>query len=122
MTGWFWIMEISLDFQEPLRIAAENLFLIRGIHLQRVDPVHARRILDEGIVDREHHPVDAELGDAALQRRVGEEAAGRDVEMIAKSIAEGFLRPLVAGPRQALVDAPEEEGQTLAHMAEDDLQ
>ena len=57
---------------------------------------------------------------AVQQRRVGEEAARRHPEMLAKGVAEPGRRDAVA--REAHVDAPQQERQPLAEMAEDDLE
>ena len=57
---------------------------------------------------------------AVQQRRVGEEAARRHPEMLAERVAEPSLRAAVA--REAHVDAPQQERQPLAEMADDEFE
>ncbi len=83
--------------------------------------MHRRRVEDEGIVDREHDAVDAHLHHATQQRRIREVAAGGDVEVAAEGVAEAH-GARGAGTRERLVDAPDQERQRFAEMAEHDLQ
>src|SRR5207248_9035186 len=83
-------------------------------------PFNTGLVFDKRIVDREQDTVDAHLHHAAQQRRVGEKPARRDPEMLAERVAE----PVRSGPvtHQRHVDAPEQEGKTLAEMTEDNLE
>src|SRR5712672_3218610 len=106
--------------QQALDVAAEDLGLVLVAQRDAVHPIGAGLVLDKRVVDREQDAVDPHLHHAAEQRRVGEEAAGGDPEMLAERVAE----PVRPGPvaHQGHVDAPQQEGQALTEMAEDDLE
>ena len=72
-----------------------------------------------GIVDREKNAVDAHFLHAQQKRRIGEEAAGGNGEVRREDIAE--LHRLLPGPRQAVVDAPEQERQAFPKVTKDEL-
>ena len=107
--------------QQPLGVAAQYLGLVLVAQRHRLHPFHAGRIDHERPVDREQDAVDAHLLHAAHQRRIGEVAAGGDPEVVAEHVAEAD-RLRCARPRDGVIDAPHQERQRLAEMAEDDLE
>ena len=109
-----------LHAQQPLGVAAQDLDLVLVAKRNRFHPVRRQRILDERPVDTEHDTVDSHLHHAAEQRWIGEVAARRNVEIVTENVAE--THPLLARTRKGLVDAPDQEGQCLPEMPEDDLQ
>src|SRR6185437_4118169 len=79
----------DLELQQPPRVAIEQLFLVGGRQLQFLErPFGARRIRHERVIDREHDAVEAHLLDAIVESVIGEEAAGRDVEIAQEFLAE----------------------------------
>src|SRR5262249_25462494 len=78
----------SLHPEQPAGVAAENLDPILVAQRHGLHPLHGRLVGDERPVDREQDPVDAHLHHAAQQRRIGEVAAGGDVEVAAEELAE----------------------------------
>ena len=95
------------------------------IHLAQRDvrnPVGARLVVDEGVVDGEHDAVHAHLHDRAQQGRVGEVSAGGNPEVLGEVLPEGAWHCLVAHSFQGIVDAPQQERQALPHVAKDEFQ
>src|SRR5512141_2984114 len=78
----------GLHLQQAFHVAAEDLCLVLRAERDALSPVGAGLILDERVIDREEDAVNADLLDAAQERRVGEEAAGGDPEMLAERVAE----------------------------------
>src|SRR5262245_50086988 len=111
---------IELHFEKPLGVAAQDLGLVLIAQRHALHPLHRRLVGDERPINREQDAVDANLHDAAQQRRIGEVAAGRDVEVAAEGLAEAYRRRARAGER--VIDAPHQERQRLPEMAEDDLE
>src|SRR6516165_2936552 len=109
-----------LYLQQPLGVAVQQLLLILGAYRQRFRPLRSWRVVDKRVIDREQDPIDSHLHHAAQQGRIGEEAAGRDVKVLAEGIAKALAASAV--PRQPHTDAPEIEGQAFAEMTENDLQ
>src|ERR1700733_12820077 len=106
--------KVSLELQQLLDIAGEDFHLVLLAERDVRDPLDRGLVLDERGIDRENDPIDAQLLHAAHQRRVREEAARRDIEMLAEELAE--IERLVARPRQRRVDAPQQERQPFAQM------
>src|SRR5438105_2658519 len=111
---------LRLHAQEALGVAAEYFDLVLVTERHVFHPPGRGRIGDEGIVNRKQNTVDAHLLHAAHQRRRREIATGGNVEMVAERIAKAHR--LLPRPRQGAVDAPNEERERLAEMAENDLQ
>src|SRR5260370_38649683 len=74
--------------QPSVGAAAEDLDLVLVAQRHRLHPLGGGRVGAERPVDREHDAIDAHLLHAAHQRRVGEVAAGGDVEVAAEHVAE----------------------------------
>src|SRR5229473_7879248 len=106
--------------QQALDVAAEDLGLVLLAQRDAMHPLGPWPVLDKRVVDRKQDAVDPHLHHAAQQRRVGEEAAGGNPEMLAEGVAKPVRPGAVA--HQGHVDPPQQEGQALAEMAEDDLQ
>src|SRR5713226_3828598 len=77
----------GLHLQQPLHVAVQQLLLVLAAQRQGFQPFRAGLVVDKRVVDREQDTVDPHLHHAAQQRRVGEEAAGRDPEMFAERVA-----------------------------------
>src|SRR5262245_29867125 len=78
----------GLHFELPLGVAAQDLDLVLIAQRHGLHPLHRWLVGDEGPVDRKQDTVDAHLHHAAQQRRIGEVAAGGDVEVAAEGLAE----------------------------------
>src|SRR4029079_14125654 len=105
-----------LEFQQPLRIAAQDLDAILRSERHGFEPFRARHVGHERVVDREHDAVRAHLEHAADQRRGREIPAGADPEVLAEGVAERGAP--VEAARERHVDAPQGERQRLAEVTE----
>src|SRR5690349_12994393 len=106
--------------QQAFYVAAEDFRPVLGAERDALRPIGAGLVFDKRVIDREEDAVDADLLNAAKERRVREKPARRHPEMFAESVAEPGGAGAVAHQRH--VDAPEVERQALAQMDEDDLQ
>src|SRR6516162_2063139 len=111
---------LGLHFEKPLGIAAQDLGLVLVAQRHVPYPLHRRLVSDERPINREQDAVDAHLHHAAQQRRIGEVAAGGDVEVAAEGLAEAHRLRAWTGER--VIDAPHQERQRLPEMAENDLE
>ena len=111
---------IGLHFEKPLGVAAQDLDLVLVAQRHSLHPMHRRLVGDERPINGEQDTVDAHFHHAAQQRRIGEVAAGRDVEGAAEGLAEAYRLRARAGER--VNDAPHQERQRLPEMAENNLE
>src|SRR6516162_4464704 len=111
---------IGLHFEKPLGVAAQDLDLVLVAQRHSLHPLHRRLVGDERPINGEQDTVDAHFHHAAQQRRIGEVAAGRDVEVTTEGLAETYRPGAWTGER--VIDAPHQERQRLPEMAENDLE
>src|SRR5215813_15471685 len=111
---------IELHFEKPLGVAAQDLGLVLIAQRHALHPLHRRLVGHERPIDRKHDTVDAHLHHAAQQRRIGEVAAGCNMEVAAEGLAEAQRLRTRTGER--LINAPHQERQRLPEMAENDLE
>src|SRR6185312_13060480 len=95
----------DLQLQQALGVAAQYLRLVFVRQRRTAHPVDRRAaVRHEGPVDREQDVVDAHFHDAAQERRIGEEAACCQVEVLREDIAEA--QRLLARALERGIDAP----------------
>src|SRR5439155_18351706 len=102
----------SLQFQQPLDVAARDLGLVLVAKRNVGEPARCRRLRLERIVNREHDAVDTDLHHAAEQRSVGEETRRGDIEVLAEDVAE--RNRILLRAHERIVDPPEQERHALA--------
>ncbi len=74
-----------------------------------------------GVVHREHDAVDAERQQRGEKRRLGEDAAGREPDLVGDGAADGPLEVRDVA-RENLVEAGHHHRQHLAHVTDDELE
>ena len=80
----------ALELQDLLGISVTQLFLVLLIQLDRIEELSADRIGTKWIIDREHKPVDPDNFKRAFERRLGEVAAGRDINILVKVVRDAL--------------------------------
>src|SRR5208282_3166653 len=111
---------LDLELQEAPGVAVQELVLVGRVQRQLVErPFGAGRVEHEGVIDREQDAVEPDFLDAIIERVVGKESAGGDIEVPQEFVAEAF--GMLAVARQRHVDAPQEKGESFTKVPEDDL-
>jgi len=81
----------QIQLQQPNSIIPPHIDLIIRIHSQCIPPLGALLDILVRVINREHDPVCADLGDRVLQSRGREMAARRDPDVFAEVVADGVF-------------------------------
>src|SRR5579862_8274119 len=104
-------------------VAAGYLQPVSGADGSAIEPVGGPDHIFIGVIHGIENAVSADFTHHIVQSRGAKHAAGGDVKVLTKILAQGALGlDLKTEPGNSIVSAPNGEGQTFAHMAENDLE
>src|SRR5258708_2511201 len=110
-----------LELQEPLGVQMTDLLLIRrtdGCAIQERSPSLIRTI---GIIDRENDAIGPHDLQGKQKRWIGEEAAGRNGEVLQKVLRHCALQ-MLCHSRDHVINASEHKRKPLSHIPKKDMQ
>src|SRR5258708_26901383 len=107
--------------QEPLRVEMTDLLLLRRAEGGRIQEGSSLLIRAEGIIDREHDSVGPHHLPSEQERWIGEETAGRKMEVVQKVVRHRLLQ-LLFHEHERVIDARQQERNHLSHLPNNPLE
>src|SRR5512146_868351 len=121
-TAAFSYCTAKLQAEQLGGVAAGYFQAVSGVDGGAVEPLGGRDHIFIGVVHGIENAVGADFTHHIAQRRGAKHAAGGDVKVLTKILAQGELGfDLETEPGNSIVGAPNAEGQTFAHMAENNF-
>ena len=121
MFNKFFTKAVLTELQEALGVQVADLLFISRADGGVIQECAAQGIAAVGIIDREYDAIDANGLQGEQEWWIGEEAAGRNVEVLQKVVGY-FALQIFCCWRERVIDASQHKRDHFSHVPDDDLQ